>query len=355
MLCSLASEGRCEAFWCLFDFNAPICLKYFQKHTRLSFNIGYSFSKIPKYKCFTFSGIDDGHTFDKYVQGPAWPAEVLRSTADQILQLQFLDLPHSTSRAPTFSLDSQSRYTTNILIDTASTHPCFVKSSQPLRRRDSRARSRPQPSRPKSATNQHGAFLYVTTSNIALDPPQQRKLIHALLRIPPSSPVTPAYSPPHPQPASPPPQSSTTPLPSASPPTNMQLLMNIQEMIPIANIRLSDNGPQTCRSSRRSTSSDLSVNTAGVRRWSMRGQSSLRWLPWPSGLSLDVCYLKNWNWSILVTDVEVLVVAVYAILFMNWDTKGTPFDGVSASLFFTRPIWNIGWQGELWTNYGSLI
>lgn len=25
----------------------------------------------------------------------------------------------------------------------------------------------------------------------------------------------------------------------------------------------------------------------------------------------------------------VLVVAIYAVLFMDWDTKGTPFDGVS--------------------------
>lgn len=36
----------------------------------------------------------------------------------------------------------------------------------------------------------------------------------------------------------------------------------------------------------------------------------------------------------MVTDVEILVVAVYAILFMNWDTKDTPFDGVRASFIF---------------------
>jgi hypothetical protein len=27
------------------------------------------------------------------------------------------------------------------------------------------------------------------------------------------------------------------------------------------------------------------------------------------------------------------VVVIYAVLFMNWDTKDTPFDGVSYSLF----------------------
>lgn len=40
-------------------------------------------------------------------------------------------------------------------------------------------------------------------------------------------------------------------------------------------------------------------------------------------------------WTNFGTDVVALVVAVYAILFMNWDTKGTPFDGVSASSFLT--------------------
>lgn len=67
----------------------------------------------------------------------------------------------------------------------------------------------------------------------------------------------------------------------------------------------------------------------------MRGQSLLKWLLWLSGLLLDVCFVEIGLWTNFGTDVVALVVAVYAILFMNWDTKGTPFDGVSASPFLT--------------------
>lgn len=35
---------------------------------------------------------------------------------------------------------------------------------------------------------------------------------------------------------------------------------------------------------------------------------------------------------------DLIVVAVYAVLFMDWDTKGTPFDGVSWGYFW---IWDL--------------
>lgn len=88
----------------------------------------------------------------------------------------------------------------------------------------------------------------------------------------------------------------------------------------------------------------------------MRGQSLLKWLLWLSGLLLDVCFVEIGLWTNFGTDVVALVVAVYAILFMNWDTKGTPFDGVSASPFFTLNLLGVSKDDvELCTNYWPWI
>lgn len=40
-----------------------------------------------------------------------------------------------------------------------------------------------------------------------------------------------------------------------------------------------------------------------------------------------------------------IVVVIYAVLFMNWDTKDTPFDGVSDSLFCSHCL-IVKWTNE---------
>jgi hypothetical protein len=43
--------------------------------------------------------------------------------------------------------------------------------------------------------------------------------------------------------------------------------------------------------------------------------------------------------------VLVVVVVIYAVLFMNWDTKDTPFDGVSC--FFSSGCCVVSWTNGL--------
>ena len=90
------------------------------------------------------------------------------------------------------------------------------------------------------------------------------------------------------------------------------------------------NGPQTWPSSPRNTSSDSSGNTAGVRRWSLRGRSGPRGLSWCSGGLLCVSFWDLGVWTLVLGFVD------------GWLTDGCHFSYAHLCCVFHA----VGWWGE---------